>query len=250
MKRILIIEDERLSADRLRRMITDIDDTLEVVGPLSTVQEVIDTLHSAEDFDLIFSDIRLKDRLVFEAFHEVMPRSLVIFTTAYDEYALEAFKHNGIGYLLKPFDALELQEVMNRVKLAPAAPSAVSTSLNATAREMKCYRERILVSRGDELVPLRVGEIGYIRKMDEHVVGVMRDGTQYRLPLTMQELEEQLDPSLFFRLNRQFIAHIDSIRKISYFFSSKLIVRIKGCDVDNIVVSKEKSAQFKQWLDR
>lgn len=250
MKRILIIEDERLSADRLRRMLSDIDDTMEISGPLTTVQEVIGELRTNNNYDLIFSDIRLKDRLVFEAFHEVMPRSLVIFTTAYDEYALEAFRHNGIGYILKPFYATELMEVMNRVNLAPGTTEAIGSSLNAAAREMKCFRERILVTKGDELIPLRVSDIGYIRKMDEHVVGVTRSGEQYRLPLTMQDLEEQLDPSLFFRLNRQYIAHIDSIRKISYFFSSKLIVRIKGCDEDNIVVSKEKSAQFKQWLDK
>lgn len=250
MKRILIIEDERLSADRLRRMLCDIDDTMEISGPLMTVQEVIDELRTGNHYDLIFSDIRLKDRLVFEAFHEVMPSSLVIFTTAYDEYALEAFRHNGIGYLLKPFLAAELMEAMNRVNLASGTAEAIGSSLNAAAREMKCFRERILVSRGDELIPLRVSDIGYIRKIEEHVVAVTRSGDQYRLPLTMQDLEEQLDPSLFFRLNRQYIAHIDSIHKISYFFSSKLIVRIKGCDEDNIVVSKEKSAHFKQWLDK
>ena len=190
MKRILIIEDERLSADRLRRMLCDIDDTIEISGPLTTMQEVIDELRTGNHYDLIFSDIRLKDRLVFEAFHEVMPSSLVIFTTAYDEYALEAFRHNGIGYLLKPFLATELMEVMSRLNPASGTTGALGSSLNAAAREMKCFRERILVSRGDELIPLRVSDIGYIRKTEEHVVAVTRSGDQYRLPLTMQDLEE------------------------------------------------------------
>ena len=262
MKRILIIEDERMSASRLKRLISDIDDTLDVVGPLTTVEEVIETLKQDTAFDLIISDIRLHDRLVFEAFYEVMPHCMVIFTTAYDEYALEAFRHNGIDYLLKPIESDALSRALtkalqpNNLKTSPlgdegdACIKQEPQDLISASRELRCFRERILVTRGDELIPLRTDTVSYFSIEDNTVTAYTNQGNSYRIPLTMNDLEQQLNPDLFFRLNRQYIAHIDSIRKISFFFSSKLIVRLTGCDDDHIVISKEKSAQFKQWLDR
>ncbi|MDO4995504.1 MAG: LytTR family DNA-binding domain-containing protein [Bacteroidales bacterium] len=246
MKRILIIEDERMSASRLKRLISDIDDTLDVIGPLTTVEEVIETLNRDTAFDLIISDIRLHDCLVFEAFHEVMPRCMIIFTTAYDEYALEAFRHNGIDYLLKP---VEQDALANAIRKA-TPPTSGPQNLLSVSRELCCFRERILVTRGDELISLRTDTVRYFCIEDNIVTAYTNQGDSYRIPLTMNDLEQQLNPDLFFRLNRQYIAHIDSIRKISFFFSSKLIVRLTGCDDDHIVISKEKSAQFKQWLDR
>ena len=254
MKRILIIEDERMSASRLKRLISDIDDTLDVVGPLTTVEEVIETLKQDTAFDLIISDIRLHDCLVFEAFHEVMPRCMVVFTTAYDEHALEAFRHNGIDYLLKPVeqDALAnaIRKVQNNLNDLNHLNYSNQSNLLSASRELRCFRERILVTRGDELIPLRTDTVRYFSIEDNIVTAYTNQGDSFRIPLTMNDLEQQLNPDLFFRLNRQYIAHIDSIRKISFFFSSKLIVRLTGCDDDHIVISKEKSAQFKQWLDR
>lgn len=253
MKRILIIEDERLSASRLKRLIEDIDDTLDISGPLTTVNEVIDMLSHDNGFDLVISDIRLHERLVFEAFHEVMPRAMVVFTTAYDEYALEAFRHNGIDYLLKPIEAGELAKAISKAKRLDNTQTDIecmSEGISSTARELNCYRERILVCRGDELIPLRVEDIRYFSMENNSVVAYTRQGDSHRIPITMNELEQQLNPNMFFRLNRQYIAHIDSIRKIGLYFSSKLIVHLVGCDDDHVVVSKEKSAQFKQWLNR
>lgn len=250
MKKVLIIEDERLSADRLRRLLSDIDDTLEVEGPLETVEAVVSTLKNHNDFHLIFSDIRLRDRLVFEAFREIMPKCMVIFTTAYDEYALTAFRNNGIGYLLKPIDIDELTDAIKKVDLLESAPQKIDKSINACARELKSFRERILVSRGDELIPLKVEGISYIRIESDQVMAYVGSGEGFRLSMSMNELEEQLNPDEFFRLNRQYIVRFSAIKKISYFFRSKLIVRLFACDDDQIVVSKEKSSQFKQWLDR
>lgn len=115
MKHILIIEDEPINADRLKRMLLDLDDTLIIDGPLSSVQQVLDQLKMQNDYDLIFSDIRLGNQTVFEAFHEIMPNSFVIFTTAYDEYAMEAIHSNGIDYLLKPFDIKDLQNAIHKI---------------------------------------------------------------------------------------------------------------------------------------
>jgi len=247
MQRILIIEDEQLSASRLMRFIADIDDTIEIVGPVATVEEVIEVLSSDVEFDFLFSDIRLMDRLVFEAFNEVMPSCPVIFVTAYDEYALTAFRNNGIDYLLKPIYKDDVAMAIDKARTL--GRQSQQASISAVSRELKCYRERILVSSGDELIPLKTSDIYYIRKEENRVVCYSRCGDSYRLAMGMGEIEEQLSPDTFFRLNRQYIAHIDGIRKISYFFGSKLVVRLLGCD-EQVVVSRERSTLFKQWLDR
>jgi DNA-binding LytR/AlgR family response regulator len=246
--KILIIEDEPLNANRVKRLLLDIDDTLEIEGPSTSVEEVIKLL-SANSYDLILSDIRLHDRLVFEAFQEVMPSCPVIFTTAYDEYALKAFRNNGIDYLLKPIDYKELSDAYHKACLLGSSREA-TTKLQSVSRELKCYKERILVTRGDELVPLKVCDINYIHTEDNQVCAYTVNGERYHLALTMGELEEVLSPELFFRLNRQYIVHIDSIQKISFYFMGKLVVRIKGCNESPIVVSKGRSSDFREWLDR
>lgn len=251
MKKVPIIEDEHYSAMRLKKLIGDLDDTLEIVGPLKCVDEVVAELQNHNNYDLLFADIRLADGDVFDAFREVMPASFVIFTTAYDEYALQAIKHNGLDYLLKPIDFKELCAAVQKLELLQAPRQQEHTnSLAGVMKEAHPYRERFLVSKGDELKMLSVDDICYISKEENRVVAYTADGLPYPLSLTMTDLEQELNPDKFFRINRQYITHIEGIQRISLFFSSKLKVRLKGCPDDNIVVSKEKSKQLKEWLDR
>ena len=250
MKKILIIEDDFYSAKRLRKLIMDIDDTASVHGPLKSVSDVVDELSVNNDYDLIFSDIRLVDGDVFEAFRKVKPNSFVIFTTAYDEYAMQAIKNNGLDYLMKPIDFKELCAAVDKLKIFKPANKEVHDKLNDLLDQTRQYRERFLVSKGDELIVLYADDISYINTTDNRVLAVTEDGTSYSLTMNMADLEMALDPDKFFRINRQYIANIKGIRKISLFFSSKLTVKLKGCDDDNIVISKEKTAQFKKWLDR
>lgn len=250
MKKILIIEDDFYSAKRLKKLIMDIDDTASVHGPLKSVSDVVDELSVNNDYDLIFSDIRLVDGDVFEAFRKVKPNSFVIFTTAYDEYAMQAIKNNGLDYLMKPIDFKELCAAVDKLKIFKPTNAEVHSKLNGLLDQTRQYRERFLVSKGDELIVLYADDISYINTADNRVLAVTEDGTFYPLAMNMADLEMALDPDKFFRINRQYIANIKGIRKISLFFSSKLIVRLKGCNDDNIVISKEKTAQFKKWLDR
>ena len=217
MQKVLIIEDDHFSARRLKRLIMDIDDTIDVHGPLKSVVEVTEELAANNDYDLIFSDIRLADSDVFEAFRKVMPQSFVIFTTAYDEYAQK---------------------------------SAVVSPLHDVLNDTRQYRERFLITKGDELCMLCADDICYINMHDNRITAFAVDGTSYPLPMSMNDLEQALDPARFFRLNRQYIANINGIRKISFYFSSKLIVRLKGCKDENIVISKEKATLFKKWLEK
>ena len=251
MKKVLIIEDDHFSARRLKRLIMDIDDTIDVHGPLKSVAEVAEELAANNDYDLIFSDIRLADGDVFEAFRKVMPQSFVVFTTAYDEYAMEAIKNNGLDYLMKPIDADELRAAIGKLRLNRyAQQSAVVSPLCDVLNDTRQYRERFLITKGDELCMLCADDISYINMRDNRITAFTVDGTFYPLPMSMNDLEQALDPARFFRLNRQYIANIKGIRKISFYFGSKLMVKLKGCEDDNIVISKEKAASFKKWLEK
>ena len=166
MKKVLIIEDELLSAKRLKKMILDIDDTLEVDGPLQSVKDVVEYMQAHDDYDLVFSDIRLLDGDVFMAFQKVLPSSLVIFTTAYDEYAMQAIKSNGIDYLLKPIDEDELREAMKKVGNLTSSNGKLKSVIDKLVR----YKERLLVYKGGDMVSLPVNDILYffLRSFDIH----------------------------------------------------------------------------------
>lgn len=250
MKKILIIEDDFFSAKRLKKLIMDVNDTVDIHGPLRSVDDVVDELSVSNDYDLVFSDIRLVDGDVFEAFRKVKPNSFIIFTTAYEEYAMQAIKNNGFDYLMKPISFKELCAAMDKFKMFKTAHEEVHSKLNGLLNDTRQYRERFLVSKGDELVMLYTDDISYIYKTDNHVLAFTEDGSSYSLTMNMADLELALDPDKFFRINRQYIANIKGIKKISLFFSSKLIVKLKGCDDDNIVISKEKTGLFKKWLDK
>lgn len=246
MKKVLIIEDELLSAKRLKKMILDIDDTLEVDGPLQSVKDVVEYMQAHDDYDLVFSDIRLLDGDVFMAFQKVLPSSLVIFTTAYDEYAMQAIKSNGIDYLLKPIDEDELREAMKKVGNLTSSNGKLKSVIDKLVR----YKERLLVYKGGDMVSLPVNDILYFYKDGRNMLVTKSSGESYCLSVTIQELESQLDPDKFFRLNRQYLVNIAALKKISPFFNSKLIVQLFHCSDRNIIVSKERAVLFKEWLNR
>lgn len=250
MRHILIIEDEPISAGRLRRMLLDLDDILIIDGPLSSVQQVLDQLKVRNDYDLIFSDIRLGNQTVFEAFNEIMPNSFVIFTTAYDEYAMEAIHSNGIDYLLKPFDIKELQNAINKIYLSPQSNVNIKEGLSNIAHELNCFQERFLVCKGEELISLYSDEISCFQRDNDKIKIITADGKQYEKHISLSELEKKLNPRTFFRVNRQYIVNINHIKKISLFFKSKLPLRIEGCNDDYIIVSQERSAHLKELLDK
>ena len=238
MKKVLIIEDERISAIRLEKLIREIDDTIEVEGPLASVSEVFEHLRRHNDYDLIFADIRLSDSDVFTAFQEIMPASFVIFTTAYDEYDMQAIKNHGIDYLRQAIQKLSLGVRENTGKL------------HQVMRDMTHYKERLIVYKGEELIPLQVSEILYFSREGKELLCMTAEGKQYHVRnMTMQDLEEQLNPEKFFRLNRQYFIHIRALKRITPFFNSKLKVRLCYCLDEEILVSRERSVLFKKWLE-
>lgn len=242
----MIIEDERLSAGRLRKMILNIDHTLEVEGPLTSVEEVVESLRIRNDYDLIFADIELEDGDVFAAFHEVRPEAFVVFTTAYDQYALQAFRHNGIDYLLKPIDGKELQRAMQKAGIAQRGNAE---QVQRAMDEMVRSRKRLLVYKGEELLILQMEDILYFVTEGDGLRCVAYDGEVYHVKYTIQKLKNELDPDCFFRLNRQYLVNIRAIKRVVPYGNGKLKVRLKKCEDDEIYVSKDNMADFKLWMD-
>ena len=245
----LIIEDEEISFRRLRRMLRDLRPDMEIDGPLTTTSEVISRLSEYSGYDIIFSEIRLRDHDVFDAFQAVMPECMVIFTTAYDEYALKAFKNNGVEYLLKPIEKESLSAALMKVESIAGRKVFGKDKLDMVVGELRTYRERILIWKGDELIPVNVKDILYFYFDQRRVYAKSADGDASAVQFTMSELGNELDPRMFFRINRQYIANIDSITRINLFFNSRLKIRLKGCD-QPLTLSKEKSVELREWLDR
>ena len=251
--KILIIEDEKHNASRLQRLLADISPEFEVVGVLETVKESINWLKKENAPDVILMDIRLSDGLSFDIFDKVDVISPVIFTTSYDEYAVRAFKVNSIDYLLKPIEKEELETALEKVDIErkKSLPGLELEQLLHLFREKSpVFRKRFLLPGYNGYKTISVGEINYFFTEQKIAYLVTRDGNSEILAQTMDELENELDPDEFFRANRQFIIHIDSVSMIKNEINGKLKIVLKYNSAIEIIVSREKAPLLKKWLDR
>ena len=262
--KILIIEDEERSFMRLKRLLLQIDETFEIEGPVTSVSETAEVLRKSAEtadasgvatngFDIIFADIRLDDGDVFEAFLQTTVQAPVIFTTAYNEYALEAFKSNGIAYLQKPIVPQELADAVDKARkliTTDHVPQDYSVLLETLGLKKQEYREHFLVQNNDGYTVLNVQDINHVCTENGITRAFLHNGRSMALGFSMGDVEAQLDPTKFFRANRQYIIGIDSIERINFLFAGKLAVRLKAYSEVEVVVSKEKATQLKEWIDR
>jgi two-component system response regulator LytT len=251
--KILIIEDERHNANRLQAMVKEINDEFVVCDILESVADSIEWFNSEEAPDLILMDVRLADGLCFEIFSSCTVTSPVIFTTAYDEYAIRAFKVNSIDYLLKPIHKPELEAAMMKFQqLIPHQQQdpAIADLIEIIKKQGTNYRSRFLIPLSDGYKSVSVEEVDYIFSEFKITHLVAQDKQVYATSQTMDELEEQLDPSQFFRANRQHIISLEIIKDIHNYFNGKLKIVINKYPEVEILISREKAASFKQWLDR
>lgn len=248
----LIIEDEQYNGELLKSMVEKTYDTANLLAILPTVQESVEWLGSHPQPDVIFMDIRLADGLSFEIFKQTDIRSPVIFTTAYDEYALQAFKVYGVAYLLKPIEREELAEALAKVKRMQPQLSGddVGAILEMFRTQQKTYKSRFLLHYRETYKMIPVETIDYVYLEHKIVHFKLLDGSVIAIPYTLEELEEQLDPQYFFRVNRQYILHINSINSIHKHFNEKLKIVLKRDRNAEVIVSRIKMPQFKLWLDR
>ena len=248
--RILIIEDEQNNADRLVRLVNDIRPDAEIVAVLASNAEVEAFFRHANDApDVILSDIRLGDGLSFVGLKSAPQSVPVIFTTAYDQYALQAFKYNGLDYLLKPIDAEELRQALDKVVVERSSTTTEDIrQLLASAGSIR-YRERFLITFRDTFHVVPVSEMSHVGISDGIVRLYTTSGKSHSLNMTLDELEKQLDPERFMRVNRQYIVSAAAVEKLSAYFLGKMRVHLKGYPDTEVIVSREKVSAVKRWLD-
>lgn len=246
---ILIIEDEQPAADRLMKMLKEVEPAAVFPAVLDTVRSSVEWLTQNTSPDIIIMDIHLADGQSFSIFQQVQISSPVIFTTAYDEHALEAFRVNGIGYLLKPVKKEDLQRALakwnNLSNHAAGKIGAVLQQLSITSRE---YRKRIVIRIGEMIRLVEVGDIAYF--FTENRVNYLCTFSNLRYPVDHQldELDTMLDPSAFFRINRQFIINIKAIEKMQAWSKSRIKITLHPPADEETIVSTERSPLFREWL--
>ena len=250
--RVIIIEDEKPSARRLNRMLSNLG--IEAETMLHSVEESIDWFQNNEHPDLIFLDIQLSDGLSFEIFEVIEIKSAVIFTTAFDEYALQAFKLNSIDYLLKPIDDEELGNAMKQYQeLLPKKQSVTldfddikKLLVNPIERE---YKKRFSVKVGQHLKLINIDEIECFYSENKGTYLYTSEGRNYLLDTTLENLEEELEPHTFFRINRKFFVNINAIKDIVSYTNSRLQIKLQRFNEQDIIVARERVKEFKDWLE-
>lgn len=249
--RILIIEDEPLAAKDLQNTLSQIEPTANIVGILTSVDEARKWLTTNPHPDLILSDIQLSDGLSFEVYEDLHLKCAIIFTTAYDDYAIRAFKLNSIDYLLKPVDKQELHAALGKYKNISTenvlADQLKSLLAGWNQNPQKKYKERFLTLHRNTLVPVTQDEISHFHK-EELIHLFTLDNQKYISEhQTLDEVEALLNPAIFFRLNRQFIVHIQAIGKIKTTHKG-LTVQLKSPYHNEVDISREKATAFKNWV--
>jgi DNA-binding LytR/AlgR family response regulator len=253
--KVLIIEDEVLAAEGLIAQINRFDPNIQVIEVLDSVQSAVQWFQTHELPDVVFMDIHLADGLSFEIFEQIQVACPVIFTTAYDAYALRAFKVNSIDYLLKPVGEEELKKSFEKLRHLQGAGNQPGMDLHLLRQMLlqhtPAYKTRFMVKVGDKLATYSSAEIDFF--WGEHKVVWMRlqNGRKYMIDYTLEELEEMLDPTQFFRLNRSFIATYNAIKEVLAYSNSRLKVVLKEApDKEDILISREKAEAFRIWLGK
>jgi two-component system LytT family response regulator len=254
--RIAIIEDEPMAAERLENLILQLDPAIEVTGRCDSVQKSVKWFRENSPPDLLFLDIQLGDGLSFEIFEQVEINCPVIFTTAYDTYAIEAFRLNSIAYLLKPVKKEELSASIEKYKASPyfggnRFEQEQRFALDRVQQLLtKQYKRRFLIKSGLHIRTIPVEEILYFYSLEKATYAVITSGRTHLFDHTLEQLEKLLDPALFFRINRKYIISVAAPVDIIVYSNSRLKLILKNCTDEDILVSREKVQEFKEWLDR
>jgi DNA-binding LytR/AlgR family response regulator len=249
----LIVEDEPQAAHRLESLIGEINSEIKVLAKLDSVKQCVKWVTENPLPSLIFLDIQLGDGISFDIFDKVEISCPVIFTTAYNEYALKAFKVNSIDYLLKPIDKQELKTAIDKFKkFGPGSDGSkmMESISSAMAMLTKKYKARFVIKVGEHLRYIETSEILFFFSLEKTTFAQTRDGRKHIVDYTMEQLEGILDPARFFRISRKYTVASDSIQDMISFTNSRLRLVLKTSDDKDIIVARERVQEFKGWLDR
>ena len=250
--KVIIIEDEMLSAEHLELLLKRIDPEISIIGIFDSVKKSITEFEKGLKADLLFVDIYLADGLSFEIFSKISIETPVIFTTAFDEYAIQAFKVNSIDYLLKPIGLSELQVAVDKFKKWNLVnqKSLLEQLSHLYSSFNKQYKTRFMVKMGDQIVSIKAEDILHFIAEDGIVLLMSKDVKRYPVDFTLDQIDEMLDPTVFFRINRKVIININAIQKVTSYFNSRLKVNAIQLSDDSAIVSRDRVSEFKMWLDR
>jgi two-component system LytT family response regulator len=251
MLKILIIEDEEPAAKRLLKLIKETEPDVVLLDTIESVSAAIQWFDTHGSPDLVFSDIQLSDGRSFDIFKKRAFTCPVIFITAYDQYAIEAFKVNSIDYLLKPVKKEELLAAIQKFKkIRPAAPVFdIDKLLQAYNQPAHTYKQRFVVRYGEHLKTVLTQDIAYFYTEDKINFLTTKEGRRFAIDFNLDNLETLLDPKSFFRINRQFIIAISAIAEMFAYTKSRVLIKLEPPSKHETIVSTERSAQFKAWLD-
>ncbi len=254
--KVLIIEDEKPAADKLQRLLSDLVDNCEIAGIATSVKSGVSLIQEhQEELDLIFMDIQLTDGLSFRIFEQIEVQVPVIFITAYNQYAIEAFKSNGIDYLLKPLTEEGLAASLNKWKSLQKnfskaqLPSSVTIeSLMQQIQGGKQYKDRFLVKVGEHIRSVPTKEVSLLYADGRIVYLITDQQAKYTIDYKLESLEQMLDPKSFFRTNRTFIINIDAIKDVLVYSNSRLKISVDAKIEEEIIVSRDRVSAFKEWF--
>ncbi len=250
--KVVIVEDELAASDNLTYLLHSIDNGIEVLQVLDSVKASVAFFSKPQAAELVFMDIHLADGISFQIFEQVSINIPVIFTTAYNQYALKAFKFNSIDYLLKPIDREELSDALQQFTVQTQSKGIEDHQMNGLLElikgRAKNYKTTFLVSHRDQMIPLKTEKIAYFRIDTGIVKAITSDNAPYVIDDKLEDIEEELDPTLFYRANRQFIIHRDAVVNIKPYFNGKLVVEVNPVCDERIVISKAKASEFKEWM--
>lgn len=248
----IIIEDEQSAAENLSFLLQAVAPDIHIVESIETVSDAIAFFKEDNAYDLVFMDIHLADGNSFEIVREVEPKAPIIFTTAYDQYAIQAFKFNSIDYLLKPIREAELQQAIlkfrdkNRKTLV--SPEQIEALMRLVGTPKKTFRSSFLVQKKDTYLPVASGDFAFFFIQNGVVKGTTADNQTYSFQEKLEDLENELDPALFFRANRQYLIQRSAILSLQTYFNGRLVVNLQPQVKDQVIVSKANVFKLKAWL--
>lgn len=252
---VLIIEDEEAASGRLINLLQKVDESIEIIDVLESIKSSVKWFKENSAPDLVLLDIQLADGLCFNIFNEVEVESPVIFTTAYDKYAINAFKLNSVDYLLKPISIEALESSLDKLEKMKEVfnPGDLSAQFKQMVEDIhsgkRAYKSRFLINKGDVLLPITTSEIAYFYTEEKVVFLITKENKRHIINFTLDNLEKKLNPLEFFRANRQFILSINSIKQIHNYFNYKLKVEVQPEPETAIIISRTRVNDFKNWLN-
>ena len=246
--RVLIVEDETAAYKNMVNALLAIDPTIEIAGNTESVSQTAAWLQNNPQPDLIFMDIHLSDGSAFMLFDRMKIETPIVFTTAYDRYAIDAFRVNSIDYLLKPIKQEELQRALEKFRRwMPADMSGYLSRLMALAPK-PAYKDKILIPLQDKLLPVALVEVACFYTTNKHTLVCLKNGAQYPYLKTLEQIMTMLNPSNFIRANKQYIVARDSVKEITVWFDSRLLVKLNIETPEPIYISKNRATEFKAWI--